>query len=71
MINYEAPLTARESEIAKMIAMGYTDKEVAHMANITIGTMRKVTPSIYEKMGLNGWGNSRVRLSLAVTRESI
>jgi DNA-binding NarL/FixJ family response regulator len=43
-------LTLRENEILKCLSKGWMYKEIAHMLNIGMGTVRQHTHSIYKKL---------------------
>lgn len=46
-------LTARENEILDLLATGKMNKEVAHVLEISAGTVRKHIQHIYEKLHVN------------------
>jgi DNA-binding NarL/FixJ family response regulator len=43
-------LTLRENEILKCLSKGWMYKEIAHMLNIGMGTVRQHIHSIYKKL---------------------
>ncbi len=54
-VNYKdklSVLSPREKEIAKFICEGYSNKEIAALANIKLRTVKAHTASIYEKLKL-------------------
>lgn len=53
-------LTAREEEIARLVARGHTDKEVAGRLDISVNTVRCHLRNIRDKLGIH----SRVGLAL-------
>ncbi|MCO5315417.1 MAG: LuxR C-terminal-related transcriptional regulator [Solirubrobacterales bacterium] len=53
-------LTRREMEIARMVASGKRNEEIAETLHITVGTVKCHVRSIYSKLGIH----SRVHLSL-------
>jgi len=57
-----AKLTGREVEVAKFVAQGLRNKEIAYKANISEGTVKMHLHNIYEKLGVN----SRTELVLYV-----
>jgi DNA-binding CsgD family transcriptional regulator len=57
-------LTPRESQVARMIAGGYQNKEIASLLGTSIETVRKQTIRVYEKLGVSG----RVQLILRFGR---
>jgi DNA-binding CsgD family transcriptional regulator len=59
-----ARLTPRESQVARLIAGGYQNKEIASLLGTSIETVRKQTIRVYEKLGVSG----RVQLILRFGR---
>jgi two-component system nitrate/nitrite response regulator NarP len=55
-------LTARETEVARHVASGLRNKEIAYRANITEGTVKMHLHNIYEKVGVA----SRTELAIYV-----
>ncbi len=53
MINLNAKLTPRETEIARLLAWGASKKEVADMLFISTRTVENTARSIYAKTGVN------------------
>lgn len=53
-------LTAREEEIARLVALGHTDKEVARRLGISLSTARCHLRNIRDKLGIH----SRVGIAL-------
>lgn len=51
-MNAQAKLTARESEIAELLAWGLCKKEVADRLNISARTVENTARNIYEKLGI-------------------
>jgi two-component system nitrate/nitrite response regulator NarL len=47
-----ARLTEREAEVARHVASGLRNKEIAARANITEGTVKMHLHNIYEKIGI-------------------
>jgi histidine kinase len=47
------PLTARETEVLKLIAKGLSNKEIADWLDITINTVKGHIKNIYNKLGVN------------------
>jgi DNA-binding CsgD family transcriptional regulator len=56
-------LTARESQVARMVARGLQNKEIAELLGTAPDTVRKQTIRIYQKLGVRG----RVQLARALT----
>jgi LuxR family maltose regulon positive regulatory protein len=46
------PLTKRECEIIKLIAAGYSNRQIADALVITLNTVKKHTTHIYGKLGV-------------------
>lgn len=61
-------LTPRESEIGVMIAGGRSDQEIALNLGISLQTVKVHRKNMYQKAELGAWGNSRVRLTLALLK---
>lgn len=59
-----AVLSDREREVAELICLGYTNKDIAKMLFITEHTVKDHTKKIYPKMGVH----SRLELAAAVSR---
>ena len=47
-------LTPRQQEVAVLICVGYTNREIAHQLSISISTVKTHIRSILQKFGLNG-----------------
>jgi LuxR family maltose regulon positive regulatory protein len=47
------PLTSRELDVVSLMAMGYTNREIAEQLVIAPGTVKKHAANIYNKMGVN------------------
>jgi DNA-binding NarL/FixJ family response regulator len=64
------PLTARECDVLRLLALGMTDREIAGALVISMKTLKTHITRIYEKMGLGqGKGyNPRVMAALFVAR---
>jgi two-component system, NarL family, nitrate/nitrite response regulator NarL len=58
-------LTAREIQIAKAVAEGRGNREIATLLGITEQTVKNHLTSIFQKVGVE----SRLQLALAVLRE--
>ena len=61
-----AELTPREWTYAHLVASGLSCKEIAAAMGISDAGAKAHGIRIYEKLGLNTWGNPRVRLTLWV-----
>lgn len=59
-----AVLSDREREVAELICLGYTNKDIAKMLFITEHTVKDHTKKIYPKMGVH----SRLELAAAVSK---
>ena len=46
------PLTARELEITKLLASGFSNQEIAQKLILTVGTIKSHTHNIYGKLGV-------------------
>ena len=57
-----AKLTEREIEVARFVAQGLRNKQIAYQASISEGTVKMHLHNIYEKLGVN----SRTELVLHV-----
>jgi DNA-binding NarL/FixJ family response regulator len=62
-----ARLTERELEVARFVAQGLRNKEIAGRANISEGTVKMHLHNIYEKLGVG----SRTELALHVRDEGL
>jgi two-component system, NarL family, nitrate/nitrite response regulator NarL len=58
-------LTAREAQIAKLVAEGRGNREIAAQLGITEQTVKNHLTSIFEKVGVN----SRLQLALVILQE--
>lgn len=58
-------LTGREMEVAKAVARGDSNKEIAQQLNITERTVKAHTASLFEKLGVR----DRLQLALAVNSQ--
>jgi DNA-binding NarL/FixJ family response regulator len=56
------PLSARESQVAALVASGLTNAEIAARLEVTVKAIEKHLSSIYRKLGFS----SRTRLLLYV-----
>jgi DNA-binding NarL/FixJ family response regulator len=63
----EDPLTARESEIVKLIGEGHSSKEIAALLVISDKTVERHRASVLEKLGLR----NRVALTLYAVRRGL
>lgn len=57
-------LSEREIEAATLVTRGLKDEEIAQRMGISCGTVRQHTNRIYRKLGLDSYGNARVRLAI-------
>jgi DNA-binding NarL/FixJ family response regulator len=57
-------LTPREYQVAKFVARGSSNKQIADVLSITEQTVKNHMQSIYRKLGVN----NRVELTIYVTR---
>ena len=48
-----SPLTAREQEVARLVARGFTNRQIASELVVTEATAAKYVANIREKLGLN------------------
>jgi DNA-binding NarL/FixJ family response regulator len=63
----EGPLTARETEIVKLIAEGHTSREIGQLLHISDKTVERHRASVLEKLGLR----DRVALTLYAVRRGL
>lgn len=63
----EQPLTARESEVVKLIAEGHTGREIASILSISERTVERHRANVLEKLGLR----DRVALTLYAVRHGL
>lgn len=61
-------LTPREWQIARLVAAGFTDKEIAESLGNTLMTIRVRLARIYKRIGIGSRGNNRVLLARWVLR---
>lgn len=59
-------LTAREASVLKLLAEGWTDKEIAVHLDISVRTVRFHVGNVFRKMG----ATSRVQLAIKTLRQS-
>lgn len=52
------PLSARERQVLKRLALGATYKEIAAMLQLSVLTIPSYTTNIYEKLGVRGRGEA-------------
>lgn len=62
-------LRPRLFDVAVYIGAGFNNKEIAEKMGISQGTVKVMSSSIYEQLGLTGWGNPRTRLAVLVYSE--
>lgn len=62
-------LTARERQVAELVARGWSNKELAKALGLSFGSVKVYLSRIYRKWRLQGSGNSRVRLTLTLRLE--
>jgi LuxR family maltose regulon positive regulatory protein len=48
------PLSERETEVLRLIAAGLSNKEIAEMLVVAVGTVKAHTSSIYRKLDVGG-----------------
>jgi DNA-binding NarL/FixJ family response regulator len=58
-------LTAREYEVAKLAANGYSNKQIGDRLNISEQTVKNHMHSIFRKLALN----NRVELTIRISRQ--
>lgn len=63
-VSRDLPLTRREWEIARFVAMGLSNREIADRLCLSVATVHNHLNHIYAKLGLRG----RVQLALWVAR---
>ncbi len=61
------PLTPRESEIVKLVAEGYSSREIAQTLTISEKTVERHRANVLEKLGLR----DRVALTLYAVRRGL
>lgn len=63
----ETPLTARETEVLRLIAKGYTNSRTAELLGISTNTTASYIKEIYRKLNIN----SRAEATLEATRRGL
>jgi DNA-binding NarL/FixJ family response regulator len=63
----EGPLSARETEVVKLIAEGHTSREIGEVLNISDKTVERHRANVLEKLGLR----DRVALTLYAVRRGL
>lgn len=58
-------LTDREIQVAELVVLGYSNKEIAEKLFISIHTVKAILEHIYEKLNLN----NRVLLAVYITKQ--
>jgi DNA-binding CsgD family transcriptional regulator len=48
----EAPLSGRQQEILRLIALGKSNKEIAHQLGLTTGTVKQHVYALFQKLGV-------------------
>jgi non-specific serine/threonine protein kinase len=61
-VSCDLPLTTREWEIARLVAVGLSNREIAQRLGISTATVHNHLIHIYDKLGVRG----RVQLALWV-----
>lgn len=61
-------LTPRESEVGALIAEGRSNHKIACSLGISVQTVKVHQKNMCQKAELGAWGNSRVRLALALLK---
>lgn len=59
-----AELPPRKLELALNVGGGFNDKEIAGRMGLALASVRVMTAHLYARLGLQTWGNPRVRLAL-------
>ena len=67
MIPPEDPLTARETEIVKLVAEGWSGKAISETLNISIKTVERHRSNVFEKLGVH----DRVELTRYAIRRGL
>jgi len=62
-------LSPRESEVAELLAQGYTNKEIASQLFITPATAKQHVRHIFEKLGVRTRTEAALRLAAMRTRQ--
>ena len=59
-------LSPRESELARFVAAGYTNREISTMLGIRRQTVKNHLAAVFRKLGVD----NRVRLTLALAKKA-
>ena len=65
------PLTAREAEILALLAKGLSNKEIAHRANISAGTVRIHLGNMFKKLHVRSRTEAAIKYSRQNQQEAI
>ena len=61
----DGALTARERELAELVAQRLSNREIAERMYLSEGTVKQYVNRIYAKLGIEGSGRQSKRLALA------
>lgn len=64
MVVIKNKLTEKTQEIAKLVAQGYSNKDIAELSNITIGSANKYLGALYEYYYIEGGRSKAARYKL-------
>lgn len=62
-------LSPRRRQLVELVADGYSNPEIAERMGITEGSCKAMLSVVYKRLGLQGWGNARVRLAQALDEQ--
>jgi DNA-binding NarL/FixJ family response regulator len=62
-----SPLTHRQQELARLVAQGLTNREIAHRLGISVFTVRHHVSNIMRKLGVR----SRAQIAFIVSQSQI
>lgn len=48
------PLSPRQLQVVSLVAQGLANKEIAHIMNVEVGTVKNNMRHIFEKLNLDG-----------------
>ena len=67
----DAPLSARQQEILKLLALGRSNKEIAHQLQLSTGTVKQHIYALFRKLGVSNRTTAVIRGAQHVAEPSV